>query len=193
VLQAGFTDYVRESQQVFRATLDALAHPGRVVELATAATPPAPLAPATVAVALTFLDHDTPLWLDAPAATADVLAYLRFHCAVPVVASPADARYAVVADALRMPALSGFDAGTDERPERSTTLILQVAALRPGRGRRLTGPGIEREARLEVIGVPDALWMQLRDNHALFPRGVDVVLCADRAVAALPRTTRVEA
>ena len=191
-LQAGFADYVHESQQAFRAILDALAHPGRVVELATSATPPTPLAPATVAVALTLLDHDTPLWLDPPASTTEVLAYVRFHCAVPVVASPADARFAIVTNALGMPPLTAFDAGTDARPEHSTTVIVQVAALRPGLGHRLTGPGIEREARLDVAGVPDELWRALRANHAMFPRGIDLVLCAGHTLAALPRTTRVE-
>ena len=191
-LQAGFADPVRESQRVFRATLDALAHPGRVVHVASTATPPARLAPATVAVVLTLLDYDTPVWLDAAAATPDAVEYVRFHCGAQLVAAPAAARFAVVVNAAAMPAFGSLDPGTDERPDRSTTLILQVAGLRAGQGRRLRGPGIEGESRLEVIGAPAALWDGLRANLATFPRGIDVVLCAGDSVAVLPRTTRVE-
>ena len=57
---------------------------------------------------------------------------------------------------------------------------------------RLTGPGIEGEAQLDVVGAP-ALWPGWRANAGRFPRGVDVVLCAGVRLAALPRTTRVEA
>ena len=191
-LQAGFADPVRESQRVFRATLDALAHPGRVVQVTSTATAPPPLAPATVAVVLTLLDYDTPVWLDPVAATPDAVEYVRFHCGAPLVAAPAAARFAVVVHTAAMPAFGALDPGTDERPDRSTTLILQVAGLRAGHGRRLHGPGIEGESRLEVIGAPAALWDGVCANLTTFPRGIDVVLCAGESLAALPRTTRVE-
>ena len=190
-VHAGFADPVPDAQRAFRAVLDAMAHPGRVVTLAPLEAP-APLGAASAAVCLALLDLDTPVWLDPAAATAEVVAYLRFHCGAPVVGAPAAARFAVIIDAPAMPPLDAFEPGTDERPDLSATLVIQVADLVGGRGRRLTGPGIEREARLEVSGAP-ALWPGLRASAARFPRGVDVILCADRRLAALPRTTRVEA
>ena len=45
---------------------------------------------------------------------------------------------------------------------------------------------------LEVTGLPDdfpALWAA---NHALFPRGADLLLCCGTTLAALPRSVRVE-
>jgi alpha-D-ribose 1-methylphosphonate 5-triphosphate synthase subunit PhnH len=131
------------------------------------------------------------VWLDAAAATADALAYLRFHCGAPLVEAPEAARFVVIADPGGMPPFEVFEAGTDERPDLSATLLLQVPSLIAHRGVRLTGPGIGGEARLEVAGAP-ALWPSLRANAARFPRGVDVILCAGARVAALPRTTRVE-
>jgi alpha-D-ribose 1-methylphosphonate 5-triphosphate synthase subunit PhnH len=88
--------------------------------------------------------------------------------------------------------IEAFDAGSDEYPDRSATLVVQVAALTAGTGKRLTGPGIAGEARLAVDGVPERFWLALRDNHARFPRGVDVILACPAAVTGLPRTTRVE-
>lgn len=188
---AGFADPGLDAQRTFRAVLDAMAHPGRVVNLAPLDAP-APLGAAAAAVCLTLLDLDTPVWLDPAAATADVVAYLRFHCGAPVVGTPPAARFAVVADPATMPALGTFEGGTDERPDLSATLVIQVTGLTGGRGARLTGPGIESEARLEVVGAP-ALWPDWRANIRRFPRGVDVILCAGSRLAALPRTTRVEA
>jgi alpha-D-ribose 1-methylphosphonate 5-triphosphate synthase subunit PhnH len=87
--------------------------------------------------------------------------------------------------------LDVVDAGTEERPDLSATLVLQVDGLVEGRGRRLTGPGIDGAAWLEVPGAP-VLWQTVRANATRFPRGIDVILCAGDRLAALPRTTRVE-
>jgi alpha-D-ribose 1-methylphosphonate 5-triphosphate synthase subunit PhnH len=190
-VRAGLADAVLDAQRVFRAVLDAMAHPGLVRDVAVDIDPPPPLDPATAAVCLTLVDFETPLWLDARARVPEVVEYLRFHCGVALVPEPGAARFALVVDPAAL-ALDAFDAGTDERPDLSATLIVQVAALHAGRGLRLTGPGIAGGARLAAPGIPDAFWTA-RAVHAGFPRGVDLVLAAGSLVAALPRSTRVEA
>jgi len=192
-MRAGLADPVLDAQRTFRGVLDAMAHPGRIVTLPPLPEPPAPLLPATAVIALTLLDYETPVWLDTRARSGEALEYLRFHCGVPVVELARAAAFAVVADGEDLPALDDFDLGTDEFPDRSTTVIVQVRSFRPGHGRRLTGPGIDGESRIEVQGVSEWLWSMLRENNASFPRGVDVLLTADSRVVALPRSTRVEA
>jgi alpha-D-ribose 1-methylphosphonate 5-triphosphate synthase subunit PhnH len=191
-VRAGFADPVFESQRVFRGVLDAMAEPGRVVSLETPPLAPGRLHPATVAIALALLDFETPVWLDGAAEAAEAVAYLRFHCGCPIVDDPARARFAIIADPEEMPEIGAFDAGTDEYPDRSATLIVQAGRLMAGTGRRLTGPGIATEARLAVHGLPARFWEALRGNHGRFPRGVDVVLTAGASLAALPRTTWVQ-
>ena len=192
-MRPGLGDPVLDSQRIFRGVLDAMSHPGRIVPLAAPDTAPGVLYPATEAVCLALVDFETPLWLDAAGRTAEVMAHLRFHCGCPIVDEPAHARFAVVADPMRMPELDQLDPGTDEYPDRSATVIVQVDTLSGGAGRRLTGPGIESEARLDAPGLPERFWEGLRANHGRFPRGVDVLLTAGSRLAALPRTTRVEA
>ncbi len=191
-MRAGFAAPVLDSQRVFRRVLEAMAHPGRVVVIDAAADAPAPLAPASAAVCLALLDFETPLWLDAAARSAEAVEWLRFHCGVPVVDAPGAAHFALVAAPASMPALESFDAGTDEMPHRSATLVLQVEALTPGAGPRLAGPGIATTARLDVTGPPGDFWDLVRANAARFPRGVDFVLTTGTRLAALPRTVRVE-
>lgn len=188
-MRPGLTDPVLDSQRIFRGVLDAMAHPGRIVPLPPPPDPPAPLAPAAAAVALTLLDYETPLWLDAAAGAEPVAEYLRFHCGCPLVASPGRAGFALLADAESLPPLDAFDAGSDEFPDHSATVIVQVAGFRARVGRRLRGPGIDGERRLEIQGIPERFWAMCRENSDSFPRGVDFILVADSRVVALPRTT----
>ena len=60
-----------------------------------------------------------------------------------------------------------------------------------GRSFDLRGPGIDGVATLQATIKPADLFERLRVNETLFPRGIDVVLVADDAVVAIPRTTRV--
>ncbi len=191
-LEPGFGDPVRGAQGCFRAVLDAMAHPGRIATLPAllSAAPPAPLGVAAAAIALTLCDIDTPLWLDAAAMPA--AAYFAFHCGAPVTDDPAAARFAIVSAAADLPPLDRFALGSDEYPERAATLIIEVAALGPGAGTVMRGPGIRGEARLAVAGLPARFWQERAALTALFPRGVDIVfVCADRLVA-LPRSTQVD-
>lgn len=195
-MRPGLADPVLDSQRIFRSVLEAMSHPGRIVSLAAessrGASTGGSLQPATLAICLALVDLETPLWVDAPGRTPEVTEHLRFHCGCPIVDEPERARFAVVVDPEAMPDLDRFDPGTDEYPDRSATIIVQARRLAPGAGRRLTGPGVASEHRLEADGLPARFWASLRANHDRFPRGVDVLLTAGPALAALPRTTRVE-
>lgn len=191
-LLPGFADPVRDSQRAFRAVLDAMANPGRIVTLPTVAEAPLGLASGTVAVALTLLDFETPLWLPAHLRGAAAESYLVFHCSCPIVDNALDALLAVITDPAAMPPLSGFAPGADQFPERSATLIIQVEGLRGGAGWRLTGPGVKGTGNLGIDGLPGGFATGLRANTALYPLGLDFIFTCGDKLAALPRTTRVE-
>jgi alpha-D-ribose 1-methylphosphonate 5-triphosphate synthase subunit PhnH len=70
-------------------------------------------------------------------------------------------------------------------------VIIQVESLDSGRGFELRGPGIDGVATLQASIKPFDMFERLKFNETLFPRGIDVVLVADDAVVAIPRTTRV--
>jgi alpha-D-ribose 1-methylphosphonate 5-triphosphate synthase subunit PhnH len=54
----------------------------------------------------------------------------------------------------------------------------------------LRGPGINGAVVLRAAIEPEDLFGRLAVNAASFPRGIDVVLVADDAIVAIPRTTR---
>ena len=190
-LPAGFADKVLSAQSVFRTVMDAMARPGSVQRIASAAGTPAAMMRGTAAIALTLFDHDTPVWLDAPmSATADVANWLKFHTSAPMVANSVDRRFALVADPENLPTLDRFAFGSNEYPDRSTTLVLQVESLTDGPVVELHGPASTARLRSAPRSSRVDLFERLSINAALFPRGIDVVLVHDNSIVAIPRTTR---
>lgn len=183
-LTPGFADPVADAQSCFRAVLDALSHPGRV-RCVPSVEAPDPLCPAAAAVLLTLVDQETALWLDPAAATA--FGWITFHTGAPA-AEPAAAAFVL---ALSLPDLTNVPAGTDEAPEESATVIVQVRSLDRGARFELAGPGLREPAVLAVDGLPADFAARWAANHALFPRGVDLLLCAGDRVAALPRSVSI--
>jgi alpha-D-ribose 1-methylphosphonate 5-triphosphate synthase subunit PhnH len=193
-LPSGFADKVLSAQSTFRSVMEALARPGSVQRVTASVGTPPPMMRGTAAIALTLFDHDTPIWLDDKMSEAsDVARWLKFHSGAPIVADSSICHFALIAEAAALPDFDRFAFGSNEYPDRSTTLIMQVASLSQGPAWELRGPGIDGVAVLNATFEPKDLFDRLSINATLFPRGIDVVLVADDAIAAIPRTTRLTA
>lgn len=192
-IDGGFADPVFNAQTVFRAVMDAMARPGSVQPLPAFARPPAPLSASAGAIALALCDNDTPLWLDpALQASAAVKSWLGFHTGAPLANTPADAHFALIATPAEMMSLDGFSQGTQDFPDRSTTLILHVSDLVSGTPLLLEGPGIETSATIAPAQMLRHFVEQWKQNIKRFPRGVDIILATADGIACLPRTTRIK-
>jgi alpha-D-ribose 1-methylphosphonate 5-triphosphate synthase subunit PhnH len=193
-LGGGFADPVLHAQTVFRTVMDAMARPAILHTLAALPKPPAPLSPTSAAVLVTLADGDTPVWLDAPLAASEaVRKWIAFHCGAAFVADPGDSDFAVVSGFATMPAFELFAQGTQEFPDRSTTVILQCDTLGGGETRTFAGPGIPETAPLAVPGLPPRFDLQCNANHGRFPRGIDVIFAGDGEIVCLPRSARLAA
>jgi alpha-D-ribose 1-methylphosphonate 5-triphosphate synthase subunit PhnH len=193
-LAPAFADPVDDAQAVFRAVMDAMARPGTVQTLAPALARPTPLSRGAGAIALALLDYESPFWLDETlTAHPDVAQWLRFHTGAPIVRDPKNAAFCFFADPAGVPDFESFALGTGEYPDRSTTLVLQIAHLSGPEIMSLRGPGIAGERAFAVSPCPADLVTRLQSNHALFPRGLDLLFVTNDAVAAIPRSTRVTA
>lgn len=172
-------------QQAFRAVLDGFARPGTLV--------PAQQPSAVLMFLSAVLDESVSL--------ADPLGLVgtdaRRLLLAPT-APEAQARF-VLLDGRRPPD-AGFQPtlGTLESPELSATLVLTVDALSDALTTadaavvlQLQGPGVPGTRVLAVSGLhPD--WLARRAAWVgAYPTGVDIVLAAPDAMAALPRTTRI--
>jgi alpha-D-ribose 1-methylphosphonate 5-triphosphate synthase subunit PhnH len=183
----GFADPVLGAQSTFRAVLEAISRPGKIVQAGAALTPPAPLNQASAAVLLTLIDADTALHLDEAAGTARE--WIVFHTTPRMVDTLAEADFAL---ALAMPDLAQLNAGSDDRPQDGATLILQVDGFEDGCAFELSGPGLAEPRRLHVRGLPADFVVRWNANHRRFPRGIDLILCAGSDLVALPRSLSVK-
>ncbi len=194
-IPAGFGDPVHDTQQAFRALLDALARPGTIVRLAPAAGEAdlargSPAAPAAFAALLALGDDSTPVYLDAPDPV--FASALRFHTGAPLVDAPAGACFAYLHDPAAAAALERFACGAPDAPEQSATLFVRVDALTGGAPVRAQGPGIDGALTLAPVGLPAAFWAARAAFAPLFPCGIDVYLVCGRELLGLPRTTTAE-
>lgn len=190
-LPAGFVDKVLSAQSTFRSVMSAMARPGSVQPIAVSIGAPDGMMRGTAAIALTLFDHDTPIWLDgAMSATSEVAKWLKFHTSAPVVNDASIASFALIGEPKILPALDRFTFGSNEYPDRSTTLVLQVESLSQGPAYEFRGPGIDGTATLRATIAPRDLFARLAINATLFPRGIDVVLVDDASIVAIPRTTQ---
>ncbi len=179
-LEGGFGDPAREAARGFRAALDAMARPGRIMTVG-GATAPAPCSAAGAVLVLTLCDDTTPLHLAPSHDTRALRDWVTFHTGAPLT----DARGAVFAlgawDSLQP--VARFQVGTAEYPDRSATLIVEMSAV-SNDGAVLRGPGIADTAALSL---PETTAFQTNRRH--FPLGFDCYFtCGDR-LAGLPRST----
>lgn len=189
-IAAGFADPVHDAQHTFRSTLEALARPGRLQTLPALPEAVPGLNPAAVAIALTLVDFETPVWLSA--GCQDAADFLRFHCACTFVTNPAQACFAFASNWDEAPPLDHFNLGSDIEPETSTTLVVGVGRLDTSGSLVLTGPGIEHRHRLSSDSLTPDRIAERAALQTLFPRGIDLFLTQGRQVCGLPRTTRIQ-
>ena len=195
---AGFNDQVVDSQRIFRNALQALSHPGQVVEVIPNAAIPDQAQPSASVLLLSLLDADSHLWVSPSIAKSDAVHWLVFHTNCMLVDNLALADFAWIHSIDEMPALASFNQGTDEYPELSTTCLLNIAsfenevnAVQPI---TLEGPGILGTSqlclKLVVSSQIENLLSQWHTNNQQFPKGIDVFLCGTNQIVGLPRTTK---
>ena len=170
----------------FQAVVTALEHPGVVVHLPKHNGSPWPLNIASTALLTTWVNPETPVWTDLRW-DSDPAAWLQQTCACSLVTEPCMARVAFVADPLRIPPLKQFYLGEDDRPERSTTLVLQVPGFSVPNGRLRDVSGRGRSLQSWPTGLLPRFWSDWEDQIQYPPLGIDVFFTRTDTLVALPR------
>ncbi|GAA3866986.1 phosphonate C-P lyase system protein PhnH [Celeribacter arenosi] len=183
-LDGGFSDPPVQSSYAFRAALNAMARPGTIEEM-VGGHAPEPLSQAAATLILTLCDHETPIYLAGEHDSPEIRQWIAFHTGTPI-ASRSEAMFALGTwDALGP--IHDFPIGTAEYPDRSATLIVEVQSLEPS-GAKLSGPGVKD---VSFLNLPEV--NAFAGNATLYPLGLDFFFTAGNHVAAIPRSTKVEA
>lgn len=218
-IAAGFSDTIHDSQYCFRHLLTAMSQPGTLVEL-NLAQGFGSMMPASTQVLLALADNSTPVWLSNQFANdIAVKENLNFHLGCSILSGQKNG--VQLSEIQQKPSFgvisqqdlvnfdwsqTSFFVGCEEYPDRSTTVIVEVAGLstvpcslpEPDADSpvvlRLSGPGIEHEARVVVQSLSStviSIMLSQRKTHK-FPLGLDFILVSGEQVVALPRSTTVE-
>ena len=218
-IAAGFSDTIHDSQYCFRHLLTAMSQPGTLVEL-NLAQGFGSMMPASTQVLLALADNSTPVWLSNQFANdIAVKENLNFHLGCSILSGQKNG--VQLSEIQQKPSFgvisqqdlvnfdwsqTSFFVGCEEYPDRSTTVIVEVAGLStvpcslPETDAdspvvlRLSGPGIEHEARVVVQSLSSiviSVMLSQRKTHK-FPLGLDFILVSGEQVVALPRSTTVE-
>ncbi|MCF6431560.1 phosphonate C-P lyase system protein PhnH [Leisingera sp. MMG026] len=180
----GFSNPPVVSAQAFRAAMNAMARPGRIEDI-TGAIPPDGISVAAGSLLLTLCDPETGVYL-APDVDSEALrCWLSFHTGAPIVAAE-QADFVLGSWAALMP-LDRFRIGTPEYPDRSATLIVEVPAFGAPNA-VLSGPGIKDTAKMALPELE-----ALQNNAMLYPLGMDFFFTCGAQLAALPRSTQINA
>ena len=196
-VEPGFADPVFDSHAGFRSALQAMSRPGTVCPMPAPEAHPREISPAAAALLLSLCDPDTRLWL--PPAFEAATPYLRFHTGCPIVANRNEADFALIDGIGQIGDLDDYRGGTDDYPDRSTTLVVQVKRLDGIGGQpdntalRLSGPGIRDTARIALTGADPQFIDRWQARARLFPRGNDLFFVCGNSLAAIARSTRMEA
>ena len=183
-----FAQPVDDAQQTFRILLSAMAEP--LLPRALPVLPPAlpGLKASTAAMLYTLADQEVRVWL--PALPNETVSSLRFHTGMRVAELPEEADFIIIAAGMPLPDLLTLKAGSAEYPDRSATLLIEVASFAEDQVEG-SGPGFAAPRRFGAAGLPSGFWAEWQRNHARFPLGVDAVLITDTHIAGLPRSARI--
>ena len=190
-------DFVHDIQSIYRHLLDAMARPGKIVNIKHACrktAPPSSFSKTMAGLAFTLLDTEVHFFVDAdePLSAVEFLrknTYSHFT-------SVDRADFLFIDRLLQTREIEELmrrvKKGTLQNPHQSATIFISVDELGKGRGIRyvLKGPGIRSENELFVVGL-DRKWISERKRvNDEYPMGVDIVLVTPQGdLVALPRTT----
>jgi alpha-D-ribose 1-methylphosphonate 5-triphosphate synthase subunit PhnH len=187
-------DMVHGAQELFRILLEALANPGRILNIRPYAVQFTGQG-RWLAPALSLLDQGTGFYWEGDRETGEEI---RFLSGAPQV-SPEEADFIFLSrgtsdpdEALRF--LERVKQGTHTDPHKSALLFIAAGT---GDGERaaetvsLKGPGIPPEGRMIRLSIAEAAWCRARDRRTFeYPCGVELVfLREDDSILALTRKT----
>jgi alpha-D-ribose 1-methylphosphonate 5-triphosphate synthase subunit PhnH len=188
-------DPIRDTQAIFRTTLNALSWPGAVRGLPVEAAG-APVNPWAAGLLITLLDHEVTFAVE-PFQDGETLERFVRQRTNAATAPPSEADFVLAAATGVDPELPlRLKRGSLAFPDDGATLVLMVDALgQPERGGLLlglSGPGVSSGHTLRVTRLAAEVIAARNEAVSAYPCGIDLLLVdSEGRLAALPRSTEI--
>jgi len=186
-------DVIFDSQRIFRALLDAMANPGRIITLPDIRIEPPAANMYPLLVLMTLLDHEVSFSVLGGAQT-QVTEYLKTNTGSKE-SRLENSDFILVYGGYSHGLIQRARVGTLEYPDESATVIYDTGSIGAGAGDlllELSGPGIADKRRIGASGIEEneiENVLAMRD----YPLGLDLIF-SDKAgrIVCIPRSTTVE-
>ena len=184
-----------ESQIIFRKVLDAMARPGKIVELPDLEINAPTKNKFPCLVLLTFLDSHVKfkvLDIDNKVDSEEIAGYISSSTGSQE-ASVENSDFILIYGGSAGGLIRRMKKGSPKYPDESTTLIYDVESIgEDGVLMTLSGPGICSDHRLAVKGIEEAEITELISVNRDFPMGIDAIFSDKNGkVVCIPRSTTV--
>lgn len=184
-----------KTQKTFRILLQAMCHPGKVYDLeSTSNIEGAADSHLTglMDILETLLDREVSFAvIDADKPLTEEIVAITRSCPVQL----PDADFIIVTGGTSNGGIAKGKRGTLEYPDDSATMIYIVHSCEEKKGRNsviLKGPGIEKEAYLEVRGLHGNELKAIKNANTEYPFGVDVIFVDRKSrVSCIPRSAAI--
>jgi phosphonate C-P lyase system protein PhnH len=182
-------DMVSGTQEVFRLLLEALANPGRPVDLSAHVCQFA-VNGRWLAPALTLLDNETGFFWDGPSDLGEEIRFLSGAVQVPLENADFVFLSSLGADTESEAShvLCQAKGGTHRDPHNSA-LIFAATRGKQDQSVALKGPGIPPDGRKVAVSAVEAAWIKARDAQGFeYPCGVEIIFIReDNSLLAITR------
>ena len=88
--------------------------------------------------------------------------------------------------------LNDFNLGGIEKPHLSSTVLIYVDSITAADQIILSGPGIKDSRSLALAGLDAEKIDLLKNNHKLYPCGIDFIFCSETSMTAISRSTKIK-
>jgi len=188
----GVHNPVFDATAVFRTVLEAMSHPGTVIETPLTCESPRKLNSSAASILLALTDMDTTVWLSPKTECSDVADYLRFHTGCSLTNNADHCDFAIINGQEDPDLVTSLPIGTAEYPDRSATLIITVDHFNAELKAVLSGPGIKTTSNLSPAPLNSKFWGWMKANRNTFPCGIDIIFASPTHICALPRSSEMD-
>lgn len=199
-LLPAFIDESTDSQVVFRNILKVMSEPGTIIDMSGNAELYSIRASLSIqqnklsclwSVAQTLLDSDCSVFVCASLSDKSFIQSLSFFTGVSFSQDIKSADF-IFMSMHELKDLNNFNLGGIEKPHLSSTVLVYVDSITAVDQIILSGPGIKDSRSLALSGLDSEKIDLLKNNHKLYPCGIDFIFCSEINMTAITRSTKIK-
>jgi alpha-D-ribose 1-methylphosphonate 5-triphosphate synthase subunit PhnH len=199
-LLPAFIDESADSQVVFRNILKVMSEPGTIIDMANNKESYSTFSSLSMqqnklsclwSVAQTLLDSDCSVFVCASISDKSFMQSLSFFTGVSFAHDIKSADF-IFMSMHELKDLNDFNLGGIEKPHLSSTVLVYVESITAAEQIMLSGPGIKDSRSLALAGLDAEKIDLLKNNHKLYPCGIDFIFCSETSMTAIARSTQIK-